>query len=86
MHFIWFHVKFEDGLTVSVSKYKAACHKNLQLETVKLLKRSSAFKLRSLTLFHIVPFSDSRVRRNRFMSELPRRLEHIQKSQVMEMV
>jgi hypothetical protein len=36
MHFVLFHVKFEDGLIISVWEKKATCHKYLQLENQKI--------------------------------------------------
>jgi hypothetical protein len=38
MHFILPHVEFEDGLSISVVKNKATCHKKLQLEIDKVFK------------------------------------------------
>jgi hypothetical protein len=38
MHFILLHVEFEDELFLSVSKYRATCHKSLQL-LLKVLKK-----------------------------------------------
>jgi hypothetical protein len=52
IHFVLFHLKFEDMLYISVLKNRATCHKNLQLQIVKFLKRSYEFKPRPPNLFH----------------------------------
>jgi hypothetical protein len=40
MHFTLTHVELEDGLSILVLKTRPICHKNLQLEIVKFLKKS----------------------------------------------
>jgi hypothetical protein len=51
IHFILLHVKIEDGLSISVLKNRATCHKNLELEIVKVLKKSNAARLFHTPLF-----------------------------------
>jgi hypothetical protein len=41
IHLNLLHVRFGDKLSISVSKNKATRHNNLQLETVKFLKKSN---------------------------------------------
>jgi hypothetical protein len=47
MHFIMFHVDFEDGPSISDLENKATRRKKVQLEIVKLLKKSQMFKGRT---------------------------------------
>jgi hypothetical protein len=74
IHFNLFHVEFEDGLYISILKIRATHYKNLQLETVKFLKKSNLFKSRPPTLFPTPPFSNSGGQGliHWCMSELPR--------------
>jgi hypothetical protein len=82
---------FEDGLSIPMLKNRATCYKNLQLELVKFLKKSNVFRGRPAHLYFkrrrfqmlVCVDQDSA---HQFMSEFPRWLEHIQKSEVMEMV
>jgi hypothetical protein len=56
IHCFLFHVGFQGGLSISVLKNRAPCHKNLHLEIITFLKKSNMFKPRPPTLFH-PPFS-----------------------------
>jgi hypothetical protein len=46
MHFLQFHVEFQDGLTIHVFKIRTTCREHLQLEIEKFLKKSTVFKAR----------------------------------------
>jgi hypothetical protein len=84
------HVEFEDGLSISVLKNWATCHKDLQLESWKLLKKSNLFKGRP-TIFRTLPYSSSRVpsNRSRFATvhiSVSKIAEASVKSKVMDMI
>jgi hypothetical protein len=81
MHFILLHVKFEDGLFISVLRNRATLHKNQQLEIVKFRKMS---KGPPIFLFQTPPFSNIHAigqdLPHRRMPEFPTKLpRHIQK-------
>lgn len=45
-----FHVKFEDRLSISVSRNEAICYSSIVLEIQKMLKSSRFLTLRQLAL------------------------------------
>jgi hypothetical protein len=53
---ILLHMEFEDGLSISVLKNRATCHKNLQLGIEKFLRVKDRWPI----LFHTPPFWKSR--------------------------
>jgi hypothetical protein len=59
IHLILLHVRFDDKLSISVSKTRATRHNNLQLEIVKFLKKSNVFKGRAPLYFTPRPFPTS---------------------------
>jgi hypothetical protein len=89
-----FHVKFEDSLSISVSRNRATRHKNWQLEIEKFKKKSSRPPtVFQPPLFQKLPCALQSVKTWRIMlvsvwltMHVSVWLKHIQKSKVMKMV
>jgi hypothetical protein len=84
MHHILFHVKFEDGLSIPVSKNQVTFHKYLQLEIVKVLTKSSLPHFISHPAFSKLLSNGSKL--GAWVNVRLSCLEHIQKSKVKKMI